>query len=275
MAPTDAPIPTPSPLDRVAVGERLGDANPPAFQVKAIDFQGKPAHILLQDQNGPCPLLALANVLLLQRRIPLPRMGGGNDCILGEDLLRTLAEYVICRSEREGLPDPLLSGPSSPGARQGGRKVASPDAISQALDLLPSLYTGLPIDPAFSGPGAFEPSPELSLFQALDVRLAHGWVVDPEDGECWELLHPLTYNALVERILQAQDVMEAPVPTSMPASTPAIPATPDVVGERERLLQTGRVGRAFLGGNPTQLTYHGLVALLESLESDELCVLFR
>lgn len=37
--------------------------------VKWIDFQGEKLPILLQNANGPCPLLAIGNVLLLSKRV--------------------------------------------------------------------------------------------------------------------------------------------------------------------------------------------------------------
>ena len=42
----------------------VGDSH---YDVKYISFLGRPrVAVLLQNENGPCPLLAMANVLLLQ-----------------------------------------------------------------------------------------------------------------------------------------------------------------------------------------------------------------
>lgn len=47
-------------------------ANIPVYKLKRIDFFGRSVPIALQNENGPCPLLAIANVLLLRKQIQLP-----------------------------------------------------------------------------------------------------------------------------------------------------------------------------------------------------------
>lgn len=42
------------------------------YRVKQINFGGRTYPILLQDVNGPCPILAIANVLLLRGQLKLP-----------------------------------------------------------------------------------------------------------------------------------------------------------------------------------------------------------
>lgn len=46
--------------------------NIPVYKLKRIDFFGRTVPIALQNENGPCPLLAIANVLLLRKQIELP-----------------------------------------------------------------------------------------------------------------------------------------------------------------------------------------------------------
>lgn len=42
------------------------------FRVKRLRFEGKPrVPYLLQNENGPCPLLAIANILMLRGVLPL------------------------------------------------------------------------------------------------------------------------------------------------------------------------------------------------------------
>lgn len=45
---------------------------PSTYLVKQTLFRGRRTPILLQDVNGPCPLIALANVLFLRSRLELP-----------------------------------------------------------------------------------------------------------------------------------------------------------------------------------------------------------
>ena len=46
----------------------------PSYKVKRVkDGEGKLFHTVMQSINGPCPLLAIANVLLLRGNILLPQ----------------------------------------------------------------------------------------------------------------------------------------------------------------------------------------------------------
>lgn len=42
-----------------------------SYTVKTIVFMKRRVPIMMQNQNGPCPLLALANVMLLRNQIKL------------------------------------------------------------------------------------------------------------------------------------------------------------------------------------------------------------
>ena len=44
------------------------------YHVKWIKFKGETLPIVTQNENGPCPLLAIMNVLLLQQRVRFPAM---------------------------------------------------------------------------------------------------------------------------------------------------------------------------------------------------------
>lgn len=49
----------------------------PSYKLKHITIAGRGVPIVMQNENGPCPLLAIANVLLLRNQIRLP--GGASD----------------------------------------------------------------------------------------------------------------------------------------------------------------------------------------------------
>ncbi len=55
---------------RMAV-EKTEKADPITYTVKTILFMKRRVPIMMQNQNGPCPLLALANILLLRNQIQL------------------------------------------------------------------------------------------------------------------------------------------------------------------------------------------------------------
>ena len=49
-----------------------GQTAEPVYKLKRIDFFGRKVPVALQNENGPCPLLAIANILLLKKQIELP-----------------------------------------------------------------------------------------------------------------------------------------------------------------------------------------------------------
>lgn len=57
------------------------------YHLKWFEWKGEQTPIVTQNENGPCPLLAIANVLILARKINLPKM---QQLISGKQLM----EYI-------------------------------------------------------------------------------------------------------------------------------------------------------------------------------------
>ncbi len=77
-------------LVRVLSGEGNGSANAPPhdsgklYLIKRIRFLGRNVPVLCQNENGPCPLLAICNILLLRGSIQIhPDIS----CISSEELI--------------------------------------------------------------------------------------------------------------------------------------------------------------------------------------------
>ncbi|EGG12378.1 uncharacterized protein MELLADRAFT_115056 [Melampsora larici-populina 98AG31] len=123
----------------------------------------KSISIIMQNTNGPCSLLAVCNILLLQGSIVLP---GPPDrtSISFQTLSSVLADYLV-------------------------RHSADPTNLSVALSVIPSSRTGLNLNPRFGSIDGFGPgSGELALFSSAGVPLVHGWVADPQDQDTWDAL---------------------------------------------------------------------------------------
>ena len=43
-----------------------------AYRLKQVSYCGRQLPVVLQNENGPCPLLAITNVLLLRNQISIP-----------------------------------------------------------------------------------------------------------------------------------------------------------------------------------------------------------
>jgi len=62
------------------------------YHVKWIKFHGSQTPIVMQNQNGPCPLLAIVNVLLLQGKIKLL---SGADLVASDQLMAYIADWIF------------------------------------------------------------------------------------------------------------------------------------------------------------------------------------
>lgn len=115
------------------------------------------------------------------------------------------------------------------------------EQTEEILGLIPSLLEGLYVDVRFNRVDGFEESDEISVFRFLDIPLYHGWLVDPQDPN-YEVISKLTYNEATNKLV------------SMDTSSEKL-AIQD-----------------FLETTKGQITYHGIICLLEK---SEIGILFR
>ncbi|KAF6265489.1 hypothetical protein COO60DRAFT_1457089 [Scenedesmus sp. NREL 46B-D3] len=54
--------------------------------------------------------------------------------------------------------------------------------VSDVFPVLQKLTTGIDVNVKFHNAHAFEPTPEVAVFDLLGIPLVHGWLVDPQDG---------------------------------------------------------------------------------------------
>lgn len=120
------------------------------FTTKRIKTSNAERTILLQNENGPCALVALVNTLVF--------------------LDGPMAAYMDEKTEvsQEELATKLA-------------QLASPESeyIEKLFHFFPLLQHGLDVNPCFNG--TFAQSPELAIFKAFEVRLVHGWVLGEEE----------------------------------------------------------------------------------------------
>jgi hypothetical protein len=265
-------------------------------------WQSNDRKILLQNENGPCPLLAAANALLLKGVIHLPSVCVRNGCASLEEVVNMLAEKAMNYNH----------------THQDGSDNAVHEHIHELLDLIPNLQYGMDVNPKFTkGPTGMEFTRELTLFDMLNVRMVHGWLIsEDESGELFSVIGSKTYNELVELVingneasteihkLEAQlkkieacsddDLIDVGVMTNPneeekegeePPKKKQEP-TRQPVGQlrkefREKIEELskpatlGSIVNNFLEHTGHQLTQHGLSVLYEQLAENELAVFFR
>ncbi|XP_069372606.1 ubiquitin carboxyl-terminal hydrolase MINDY-1 isoform X2 [Paralichthys olivaceus] len=206
---------------------------PAYYLVKWITWKEKKTPIITQSENGPCPLLAIMNTLFLRWKAKLPAQ---TEVITTEDLMAHLGECVLSVTPRE---------------KTDGMELNFQQNMSDAMAVLPKLSTGLDVNVRFTGATDFEYTPECIVFDLLDIPLYHGWLVDPQSPEMVSAVGKLSYNQLVEKIIDYKHSTDS------------------------SRVSEGLVAEQFLESTATQLSYHGLCELNTTAKEGEISVFFR
>ncbi|KAJ8104288.1 hypothetical protein POJ06DRAFT_17350 [Lipomyces tetrasporus] len=217
------------------------------FKVRSVKWydpygRTRESPIVLQNENGPCPLLALVNTLILStppgQNTPLSRISTTRTEINALYLLELLGDLLLSSNAAETTD------------------------VNNVLSLLPSLHTGLNINPRFDG--TFEESEELALFRAFEVDLVHGWVSNPDNRFVHNSLMKATSYEGAQGILVAMSELSAKLDTGESLSANEL-----------QTMEDGRIIEHFLNQTATQLTTFGLSFLSELLLPGSFAVFFR
>ncbi|XP_023568427.1 ubiquitin carboxyl-terminal hydrolase MINDY-2 [Octodon degus] len=153
------------------------------YHIKWIQWKEENTPIITQNENGPCPLLAILNVLLLAWKVKLPPM---MEIITAEQLMEYLGDYMLDAKPKEISEIQRLNYEQN---------------MSDAMAILHKLQTGLDVNVKFTGVRVFEYTPECVVFDLLDIPLYHGWLVDPQAADAVKAVGNCSYNQLVEKII--------------------------------------------------------------------------
>lgn len=238
--------------------------------------------ILLQDKNGPCPLISLINTLILSNEINKVK-----------EIPQELASDAVMDRRAESVEEfkrILLSKQRSNGSIEVGTLISELGElllvyvslnpaeqvydIDSILKMLPLLYDGLPANPDLIS-GTF-PSNDVtsSVFHIFDLEFIHGWywdssalsrddfgrmkdLVDIADASFDEfdcLMRELrTFDGIQDFLLQEQKAEDEGKNTDW----------------KKKALE------AWLQITQTQLTSSGITKINENLGNDSFAVLFR
>ncbi|KAM6202069.1 ubiquitin carboxyl-terminal hydrolase MINDY-2 [Rhynchocyon petersi] len=156
------------------------------YHIKWIQWKEENTPIITQNENGPCPLLAILNVLLLAWKVKLPPM---MEIITAEQLMEYLGDYMLDAKPKEISEIQRLNYEQN---------------MSDAMAILHKLQTGLDVNVKFTGVRVFEYTPECIVFDLLDIPLYHGWLVDPQTDDIVKAVGNCSYNQLVEKIISCK-----------------------------------------------------------------------
>mmetsp|Transcript_2398 Transcript_2398/g.3842 ORF Transcript_2398/g.3842 Transcript_2398/m.3842 type:complete len:518 (+) Transcript_2398:178-1731(+) len=273
------------------------------YRIKQVSHQGNKVPILMQNENGPCPLLAISNILLLQKKL---RIHTDLAYIDFGQLIQVVGDYLV-----------EMNPPHPNPAMQANQQ----QQIADALAVLPKLGRGLDVNVRFQKISDFEYTHEMSVLDMLGINLTHGWLYDPQDTRSKEAIGDLSYNQLICQLVDVDATSNRPqeaaeskeegeqdtrkhaeqsqflewaakpsvvswnssvwVPKASARKEDAKPSAPqpgDNPTEDEafvRKVKNAQVVEDFLQETASQLTYYGLGQLYAGVKEKELCVFFR
>jgi hypothetical protein len=229
------------------------------YQIKMINWSDatgtmRRCPILTQNANGPCPLLALVNALVLSgpespRTILVDTLGSREHISLGL-LLDAVFEELARRTEisTKALPD-----------------------VGELYSFLITLHTGMNVNPRFvalpnapqGSPGSFDETREMRLYSAFDLPLVHGWLPHPTSSayEAFDRSAKTFDDAL--NIQFAQSELEHKL------------GTDGLTANEQQMFEDIIFIKEFLTAYPTQLTEHGLDVIVNSFKPGQVAILFR
>ena len=252
------------------------------YQIKQINWvdASKPrktrkSPVLIQNLNGPCPLLALVNALTLS-----------TPADLNTPLIETLRsrEQVTLGLLLDAVFDELMSG------RRGDAAQELPN-ISDLYAFLITLHTGMNVNPRFirgtrngnetsesliqaafladpslhpdKQPGSFEDTRELKLYSTFAVPLIHGWLPRRNERAYTALERSAVTYEDAQNLMFREEDLEQKVRGAGVSEDEGI------------LLEDISTVQAFLRSSATQLTPYGLDIIQSSMKAGSIAILFR
>lgn len=228
--------------------------------------------ILIQNANGPCPLLALVNALVLSTL-------ADTTTALVETL--RVREQVSLGLLLDAVFDELMSG------RRGGAAQELPD-VGDLYSFLITLHTGMNVNPRFVAlpptvlkdmdaptpshlvnvrddrqPGTFEETREMRLYSTFNIPLIHGWLA-PRTQPAYQALErsAQTYEDAQNLLFREEELEEQSKRIGFSS-------------DEQILLEDIASIRNFLSSSATQLTQSGLEIITEAMHPGSVAILFR
>jgi hypothetical protein len=224
--------------------------------------QMRESPILTQNINGPCPLLALVNALVLSTPPGLK------------------TEFVETLRTREQLSLGLLVDAVIEELMSGRRGTELGD-VNELYKFLIGLQTGMNVNPMFvhdpeasdgsatqstlsaSKPGGFENTRDMRLYRTFNVPLLHGWLPEP-GSEAYIAFERVAKTYESSQLVQFQEEeLDAKLQTE------------GLNADEQRLFTDIHAIKAFLSQWPTQLTEYGLKNMQEAIQPGQVGILFR
>jgi ubiquitin carboxyl-terminal hydrolase MINDY-1/2 len=267
-------------LSAGAPGSTIRKQKKETYEIKKITWHDVTAEknprvspILVQNANGPCPLLALVNALSLSTPANV-------ETALVEALRSR--EQVSLGLLLDVVFDELMSG------RRGDAAQELPD-VSDLYAFLLTLHTGMNVNPRFlpaaasqspndprrsmshvhpskreeSMPGTFEDTREMKLYSTFSIPLIHGWLPERDSPAYVSLSRSAKSYEDAQNLMFREEELEDKF------------VREGLSFEEQATLEDIATIKAFFSSNATQLTPFGLGTITNSLAPGAVAILFR
>ncbi|KAI1372247.1 hypothetical protein F4677DRAFT_456649 [Hypoxylon crocopeplum] len=239
------------------------------YQIKNINWfdataakNPRRSPILVQNANGPCPLVALVNALTLTT--PADQTTS--------NLVETLKsrEQISLSFLLEAVFDELMTH------RHTNPDVSLPD-MSELYSFLKGLHTGMNVNPRFIPnpelaashkqliPGTFENTRDMKLYATFSIPLIHGWLPPSDDPVYDSFGRQASSYDDVQSILFREEELEDKLSNSEMGLTE----------QEQQLYQDIIIIKSFLTTTATQLTPWGLEVITKAIRPGQVSILFR
>ncbi|KAK1991865.1 hypothetical protein LX36DRAFT_325307 [Colletotrichum falcatum] len=223
--------------------------------------------ILVQNANGPCPLLALVNALTLTTPpslsdTALVQVLRSREQISLGYLLDAVVDELMRRTQ-ESLPDVSLLYEFLKGLHTGmnvnPRFVPTPEIVKAFKRT--SLTHLHPTERDDLIPGTFEDTNEMSLYSAFAIPLIHGWLPSKDDPAYAAFERQAASFEDVQTLLFRDEELQEKLGT--------------LTEEEEEIYSDIQSIKEFLDTSATQLTQSGLDVITKAMKPGSFAILFR
>lgn len=250
--PTSNPLPPMSEAELRSFQEKQAET----YAIRHInwtDYTGqlRESPVLVQSRNGPCPLLALVNGLIMRSdrktQPPIVRALQTRENISLGLLIQALFDELVTYSN-DVLPDI--------------------EALSRFLTML---HTGMNVNPrlTLNSPtalGSFFETKDIQLYDSFKVPLVHGWIATPTSGVHDAMVRVAQYYEDIQLLQFRKEELEDRVFRNGTTLT----------SDEERMMNDIQTIDQFVNiENTTQLTEFGLGHLGKTLPPGSVSILFR
>lgn len=270
--------PRPAVLASQADLVRLKEQRNETYQIKHFNWYDprtsnmRRSSMLTQNENGPCPLLALVNALILGATADM--QAALDDALRSREqvslglIIETLMDELISKASL--MPDlqlPEIDELNRFLMRLRTGMNANPRFVPQRSDAPNLIDADSPTTPTTAQPqtiaGTFETTQDIKLYSSFKVKLVHGWLPRPDD----EAAEAFARSAQTYEDAQAVQFGEEELEYKLSSA--------GLTEQEQRMWEDITSIKQFFQAYPTQLTPYGLGALQQTLQPGEFAILFR